>query len=61
MVNFRDAGIDPKTIKIGKIAIDVIRRFIDLEDTPQNYEGQAGKTLTVNQDESGIQEWKPCL
>jgi len=45
----KSLGIDPRLIKIGEIVMSGVRRFLELDDTPDSYDGQAGKVVKVNE------------
>ena len=50
----KSLGIDPRLIKIGKTITSGIRRFLELDDTPDSYDGQAGKVVKVNEEETAL-------
>jgi len=50
----KSLGIDPRLIKIGEIVMSGVRRFLELDDTPDSYDGQAGKVVKVNEGETAL-------
>ena len=50
----KSLGIDPRLIKIGEIVMSGVRRFLELDDTPDSYDGQAGKVVKVNESDTAL-------